>query len=539
MAQAAKELKEANKLAAAALKSGVGEGELMGKVEEILSSIETWPTQCRPNVSPDEKAVSGFCLGLVNVLGGIGLAVSKVSTQSPELTKLVAEFVRKTVPRTNGEPFPFSSIQVNFCYAAKKHVDGNNIGPSYICSLGEHTGGKLWVADTFVAGDDGVLRGGGGETTVDCHRGWRLFNGNATHYTLPFSGLRISIIAFTHSSYNKCSADVASDLRKLGFTAGNDGGTELPYFLSFRLDKTELEGDALDSYYDLKNQRTSKEPPSKVGSIVVECNGYTAGRGAGFITFATGKDAKRAKIDAFVTTTTTKNPARRCNDAKKTPLPFDLPKEKNNVSRKDVVATFDPDLGVVRLDLPRNRTGFWLAELERTASTVKLHSLERFDVYKDTNSQTKALTKFVDKLPDGRVVVMGITDTAMAASRPLGKPVYDALRKLGAPEQIEPIGYRQPFGLIGIKGSNPGDAILVLEKTKIIVHLEARAEKLKDDDDATTKGSNNNKTALVDKKRELVDITSHILECKKDNDAGKENDEPPASASKKKRKAAD
>ena len=32
---------------------------------------------------------------------------------------------------------------------AKKHVDGNNIGPSYIIALGEHDGGGLWTADKY------------------------------------------------------------------------------------------------------------------------------------------------------------------------------------------------------------------------------------------------------------------------------------------------------------------------------------------------------------------------------------------------------
>ena len=55
---------------------------------------------------------------------------------------------------------------------AKKHVDGNNIGPSHIISLGDHACGELWVADTFVEkeNDKGekVLRGGGGESVINC-----------------------------------------------------------------------------------------------------------------------------------------------------------------------------------------------------------------------------------------------------------------------------------------------------------------------------------------------------------------------------------
>ena len=44
-----------------------------------------------------------------------------------------------------------------------RHVDGNNLGPSYIMSLGEHTGGKLWTAD---------------QGEIDCHKKWAKFDGN-------------------------------------------------------------------------------------------------------------------------------------------------------------------------------------------------------------------------------------------------------------------------------------------------------------------------------------------------------------------------
>ena len=43
-----------------------------------------------------------------------------------------------------------------------RHVDGNNLGPSYIMSLGEHTGGKLWTAD---------------QGEIDCHKKWAKFDG--------------------------------------------------------------------------------------------------------------------------------------------------------------------------------------------------------------------------------------------------------------------------------------------------------------------------------------------------------------------------
>ena len=121
-----------------------------------------WPMQ-PPNVTPNGAPVCGFSMGLVFGLGGLGLKVSKVSQEFPWLTKLLTRYIASTVP---DKSFKFSSLQVNYNYAARRHVDGNNLGPSYIQALGEHTGGELWT------GDQGVL---------NCSGTWRKFNGTVVH----------------------------------------------------------------------------------------------------------------------------------------------------------------------------------------------------------------------------------------------------------------------------------------------------------------------------------------------------------------------
>ncbi len=74
-----------------------------------------------------------MCLGLVFGLGGGGAKASLISESYPALSRLVVGWARASLPKTrDGRQFPFSSLQINFNYAAKKHVDGNNIGPSYI-----------------------------------------------------------------------------------------------------------------------------------------------------------------------------------------------------------------------------------------------------------------------------------------------------------------------------------------------------------------------------------------------------------------------
>jgi hypothetical protein len=123
-------------------------------VFEVLAAIGTpaeWPTQTRPNVTVSGGPVPGMCLGLVFALGGGGSKASLVSESFPLLANFVVRWCRATLPKTKGgNEFPFSSLQVNFNYAACKHVDGNNLGPSYIQSIGPHTGGALWTADQGV-----------------------------------------------------------------------------------------------------------------------------------------------------------------------------------------------------------------------------------------------------------------------------------------------------------------------------------------------------------------------------------------------------
>lgn len=471
-------------------------------VESVLAGLEEWPTQARPNVSPNEKPVTGMCFGAVNVLGGVGMAVSAVSQNFPKTSALVARWAVASLP----PGFPFSSLQINYNYAAKKHVDGNNIGPSYIVSLGEHAGGGLWVADTFVekVAEDGgtVLRGGGGEATLDCHRKWTLFDGNAEHMTLPFSPVaggtaratRISIVAFTHASYNKLPPAVASGLAALGFTAGSSDGVELDFFKTFRIDKSELDGAALEAYLALREARRSKRPPpSKVGAVGIECNGYTAGKGAGWFSFVASNATKRSRIDAFF------KPRNAVTREAAGPLAYALPKKTNAASTNETSASIDAG-NVVTISLPKNRVGLWFCDLDRAASgALKIAHLERFDLYNEpVDAQAAAFAAHVAAMPAGRVALVSITDTAMAKTRPLPPLVYDVLRDLGAPAAIEPIGYRMPFAMIGVKGAKPGAALLALDKTKIILRLEAVVAP-----DA----------ALAEATIERFDITEHILEA--------------------------
>ena len=80
--------------------------------------------QDRPNVTPNGKPVTGFCLGAVYVLGGVGMATSHVSLAFPTLCRCLTAWVAASLPDAG---FPFSSLQINYNYRAKRHVDGTHV----------------------------------------------------------------------------------------------------------------------------------------------------------------------------------------------------------------------------------------------------------------------------------------------------------------------------------------------------------------------------------------------------------------------------
>ena len=101
--------------------------------------------------------------------------------------------------------FPFTSISVNHAYAAKRHRDGNNAGPSLTRSLGAFTGGRL----KYFPDDDGRLgleemRDQDAEI-LDTRNGFVVFDGNRAHEVEPFEGQRFSLVFFTIGAYESGS----------------------------------------------------------------------------------------------------------------------------------------------------------------------------------------------------------------------------------------------------------------------------------------------------------------------------------------------
>ena len=429
-----------------------------GEVLTMLRLIGdgNWPTQARPNVTDTGKPVPGMCVGLVFALGQ-GAQASHVSECHPQMTRVLTRWCRGTLPRTRkGAEFPFSSLQVNYNYAAQKHVDGNNIGPSYIMSIGDHSGGGLWTADQGV---------------IDCKDAWKLFDGNKEHATRPFKGERISFIAFAHGQYNKLEAPVVTMLKGMGFNAARSDGKDLEFFSRFRIERSYLTDEHNDKFREELKKRNAgnavEAALAGAGDVAVECYGRQAERGGGWMAFRGAA-------------------------------------------------------GVQKLELTPNSVGIWCAELTIDGTgALALADHTRVDFYNKRDKATADFSKRVKAMKPGTPVILGIADTACAASRPLGGAVYSALQLLGAPEDMPKIEYRAAWAMVGYKGCAPGGALTAMGTRSTLLRL-----------DATFGVDKAKKTTMAVKKK--ADLTSIIdVVIGQGQDSAVANDEQPKKKAKK------
>ena len=371
-----------------------------------------WPTQMRPNVAPTANGeVNGMVLGLSPNRQG-GCSIAQASQQCPALTKVVTWWIKDTLPDA---AFRYGSIQVNYNYRARKHIDSNNLGPSYIVALGSFEGGQLWT------GDRGVL---------DCHDKWCLFDGNTEHATEAYSGRdRFSFILFTPDRYNRLTKAICEDAKKLGVTACSTAGVDDAYFSNYR----DLAPVAEEDHVAFTDKHHEAHPPSfGSGALSVETNGYAAGRGWGWIAWQTGKNGTdQVHTEHF---------------------------------RKNATGIHVVELDVVPPSSPKQ------------VVTFAVRQVHRFNLYQNTEKETQRFAKWVDALPKNVVVGCCITDTAMAKTRPLPQAVYASFRKLGASDALTLIGYREPFSFLGWKGAPKGAGVYALDakkQSKQLLRLDA------------------------------------------------------------------
>mmetsp|Transcript_13902 Transcript_13902/g.24097 ORF Transcript_13902/g.24097 Transcript_13902/m.24097 type:complete len:467 (+) Transcript_13902:36-1436(+) len=180
--------------------------------EEITYILRSWSfgrNTFRLNVMPEgADFVKSDTLGLLRDRGGV-MNLTRPTREYPMVAKLIVHWLRDQLPR-DAKQFKFTSINLNCNYAAKRHRDGNNFGPSMIKAFGDFTGGELSVWPE----DDKSMKlrdlPSKKKVTLDISKNLAMFNGNTAHEVDDFEGKRFSVVYFTAG----CHAGMPDDIRK-------------------------------------------------------------------------------------------------------------------------------------------------------------------------------------------------------------------------------------------------------------------------------------------------------------------------------------
>ena len=166
---------------------------------DVLAVLSLWRFKSntdRQNVIPlGQEAVFSDTLGLVQSHDGRVVPTSS-TRKYKHFSALQCRYINDHIPQEL-ERFVFSSISVNYDYAAKVHRDSGNVGPSVATSLGPFVGGELlcWPHD------DGMLSlealSSFKSERVDTHSKLVLFDGTHAHAMAPYVGERCSRLLYT------------------------------------------------------------------------------------------------------------------------------------------------------------------------------------------------------------------------------------------------------------------------------------------------------------------------------------------------------
>jgi len=204
--------------------------------KELLQVLKLWSfrkNESRPQVTPDGKTwVNSDTFGLIRRRDG-GFMATNTTRDYPSMMRILNRWLKDNIPADMKCQFPHTSISLNFGYAAKRHRDGNNHGPSMIRAFGNFKGGQLsyWPDDNKAAAVETLLDED--KVTMDISQGLALFDGNRGHEVDSFTGERFSIVYFSAGSYWKAKPDTQELLRERGFEFPNEEnmsymGTLLP-----------------------------------------------------------------------------------------------------------------------------------------------------------------------------------------------------------------------------------------------------------------------------------------------------------------------
>jgi len=166
--------------------------------DDVLATLQAWGFARNPyrqNVMPEGQTwVLSDTLGLLRDRMG-DIHVTTPTKMYPAVANLLVRWLMDRLPQDISE-FKFTSLNLNCNYAARRHRDGNNFGPSCIAAFGDFTGGALncWPTDNGSVKLEKLQQKDA--TQLQIQGGLAMFNGNSAHSVEEFQGERFSVVYF-------------------------------------------------------------------------------------------------------------------------------------------------------------------------------------------------------------------------------------------------------------------------------------------------------------------------------------------------------
>ena len=196
----------------------------------VLETLRLWrfrDNKNRTNVfPPGAKCVPSDTLGATKTKSG-KVWVTKSTIKFPSVFALLAKWMRCHQPASLGTRFPWTSISMNYAYAAALHRDSQNTGASITKSFGQFSGGRL----LYFPEDDGLLDPRKLPDTdatpivVDTRENLCLFDAARAHGVQSFRGEHYSIVFYTQQAFSKAPVGSLDRIRELGAHLPDDVST--------------------------------------------------------------------------------------------------------------------------------------------------------------------------------------------------------------------------------------------------------------------------------------------------------------------------
>jgi hypothetical protein len=187
---------------------------------DVARIMQTWAyakNVTRQNVMPEgQRWVWSDTVGLLkDRLGDIH--VTHNAKRYPAYTQLIVKWLMDRLPK-EVKDFKFTTLNLNCNYAAKRHRDGFNFGPSMIKAFGDFKGGQLNVfpEDDRDKSDLSKLPQSD-KQCLNIKDNLAMFNGNSAHEVDEFTGDRLSVVYFTLGCHDRAKEEDIAFLKKLGF----------------------------------------------------------------------------------------------------------------------------------------------------------------------------------------------------------------------------------------------------------------------------------------------------------------------------------